>query len=237
MHTLSYKSPFKLTADADRGGLNLRYTALGELLNALAAGIILTNSDGRVLYMNHTAGCQAEAGDALCVNNRRLTPTDNAARTSLMEAITRRRHKETDSLSRVESIALPGISTSGLVATVLSMNHTDGLAIEADAAVAVFLEAPFERTHLPSKAFAKLYGLTGCELRTLISISLSCSVEKAAADMGIKTCTAKTHLQHIYQKTNTAKLSELLLLFAHSVLRHELARSGSDYSTVDKPFV
>ena len=74
MHTLSYKSPFKLTADADRGGLNLRYTALGELLNALAAGIILTNSDGRVLYMNHTAGCQAEAGDALCAGKpfRRL---------------------------------------------------------------------------------------------------------------------------------------------------------------------
>ena len=42
MHTLSYKSPFKLTADADRGGLNLRHAALGELLNAHAAAFATT---------------------------------------------------------------------------------------------------------------------------------------------------------------------------------------------------
>ena len=233
MYMISHNPLSNASAAEDGRDRSLRHTGLGELLDALAAGILLTGGDGRVLYMNHAAACQVESGDALCVVNERLKPTDDSARASLMEAITKRQNDDTDSLCRLQSIALPGITTSGLVASVLPVNSTKNLALQSEVAAAVFLQAPFERTHLPSKAFARLYGLTGCELRTLISMSLSCNVEKAATNMGIKTSTAKTHLKHIYEKTGTAKLSELLLLFMHSVLRAELAKIDSDGAAVD----
>jgi DNA-binding CsgD family transcriptional regulator len=119
------------------------------------------------------------------------------------------------------------------VASILPLDQSNNLTLHAKITAAVFLEAPVEKTHLPSEAFAKLYGLTDGELRMLISISLSYNVEEAAASIGIKTCTAKTHLQHIYEKTGTAKLSQLMALFMHSVLRHELAQVNSQHEAAN----
>jgi DNA-binding NarL/FixJ family response regulator len=42
------------------------------------------------------------------------------------------------------------------------------------------------------------------------------SVREAANTLGIGETTAKTHLQHIYSKTNTSKRVELMQLFMSS---------------------
>jgi len=65
----------------------------------------------------------------------------------------------------------------------------------------------------PGEAFAKLYGLTGSELRVLLAMAPGLSVKEAAEVLGIGETTAKTHLQHIYSKTGTSKQTELLHLF------------------------
>jgi len=65
----------------------------------------------------------------------------------------------------------------------------------------------------PGEAFAKLYGLTGSELRVLLAMAPGLSVKEAAEVLGIGETTAKTHLQHIYDKTGTCKQTELLHLF------------------------
>ena len=66
------------------------------------------------------------------------------------------------------------------------------------------------------EAFAKLYGLTGSELRVLLAVAPGLSVKVAAEILGISDTTAKTHLQHIYAKTNTSKQTQLMHLFMSS---------------------
>jgi DNA-binding CsgD family transcriptional regulator len=206
---------------------NHREMAFEAVLDALAAGILLTDPDGYVLYMNRSARCHVEATDAVCLVNHRLNAVNRSARTSLMQAVTEHACGE-DAPPRARSVALPGIATKGLVVTVLPLDQSEKPSLQPDAAAAVFLEAPIDEVHLPSDAFADLYGLTRAELRLLMSISLTHDADKAAADIGVRKCTVKTHLSHIYAKTTTAKLSELLPLFMHSVLRHELTETPDD---------
>jgi DNA-binding CsgD family transcriptional regulator len=68
----------------------------------------------------------------------------------------------------------------------------------------------------PGEAFAKLYGLTGSELRVLLAMAPGLGVKEAAEMLGIGETTAKTHLQHIYAKTGTSKQTELMHLFMSS---------------------
>jgi DNA-binding CsgD family transcriptional regulator len=233
MYTLSHKPFSKIVTVAGREMPNRRHSSIEELLDALAAGILLTDPNGRVLYMNHAAKCYVKNGDALSVVNQRLKPRDDAVRRSLMAAIAECEEKAAESPCCLTSIPLPGVNTSGLVASILPLDQSNNLTLHGKITAAVFLEAPVEKTHLPSEAFAKLYGLTDGELRMLISISLSYNVEEAASSIGIKTCTAKTHLQRIYEKTGTAKLSQLMALFMHSVLRHELAQVNSEHEAAN----
>ncbi|HUS95923.1 MAG TPA: hypothetical protein VMX97_04190 [Hyphomicrobiaceae bacterium] len=123
---------------------------------------------------------------------------------------------------------MPGIETKGLVATVLPLNGSNDTSLKHEATTAIFLERTVEPAHLPCAAFADLYGLTRAELRLLMSMSLTHDAEKTAGEFNIKMATAKTHLSHIYAKTATSKLADLLPLFAHSVLRHELTDEPLD---------
>jgi DNA-binding NarL/FixJ family response regulator len=63
------------------------------------------------------------------------------------------------------------------------------------------------------EAFAKLYGLTGGELRVLLAMAPGLAVKEATEVLGIGETTAKTHLQRIYTKTGTSKQTELMQLF------------------------
>jgi DNA-binding CsgD family transcriptional regulator len=69
---------------------------------------------------------------------------------------------------------------------------------------------------LPGEAFAKLYGLTGGELRVLLAMAPGLGMREAAEVLGIAEATAKTHLQHIFSKTGTSRQTDLMLLFARS---------------------
>ena len=78
---------------------------------------------------------------------------------------------------------------------------------------AIFVQDPIVVPPFPGEAFAKLYGLTGGELRVLLAMAPGLGVKEAAEVLGIGETTAKTHLQHIFAKTGTSKQSELMHLF------------------------
>ena len=81
---------------------------------------------------------------------------------------------------------------------------------------AIFVQDPIVVPPFPGEAFAKLYGLTGGELRVLLAMAPGLGVKEAAEMLGIGETTAKTHLQHIYAKTGTSKQTELMHLFMSS---------------------
>jgi DNA-binding CsgD family transcriptional regulator len=69
---------------------------------------------------------------------------------------------------------------------------------------------------MPGEAFAKLYGLTGGELRVLLALAQGLGGKEAADMLGVSESTVRTHLQRIFSKTSTSRQAELLQLLQSS---------------------
>ena len=65
---------------------------------------------------------------------------------------------------------------------------------------------------MPGEAFARLYGMTGGELRVLLALAQGLGAKEAADMLGIGEPTVRTHLQRIFSKTATTRQADLLRL-------------------------
>jgi DNA-binding CsgD family transcriptional regulator/PAS domain-containing protein len=196
----------------------VRCEALEATLDSLLVGVYLTDRYSRVVYMNPAAERQVSTGQAMRVDNDRLAPVNQAADFSMRRAIAQATGDESEPPVGGMTIALPSREGRGLVATILPLTQGQRRNVcgAFAAAVAVFVQDPVAAPPFPGEAFAKLYGLTGSELRTLLAVAPGLSVHEAAEVLGISENTAKTHLKRIYAKTAVSKQTELMQLFAGS---------------------
>jgi DNA-binding CsgD family transcriptional regulator/PAS domain-containing protein len=186
---------------------------LEATLDALIAGVYLLARDGRVVYMNDTAQRQIRTGNALRIANNRLLPTDREARDSLFKAIDDIARDEVV-IRAGESFAIPDAECAGYLATLLRLDRGSRQSIMAPfaASVAVFVQEPAKLPMMPGEAFAKLYRLTGGELRVLIALAQGLGGKEAADMLGIGEPTVRTHLQNIFSKTGTSRQADVLRL-------------------------
>ena len=217
---LSLLSPHVCRAMAISDALNLktiRSEALEATLDALASGVYLIDRYDRVIYLNRAAERQVRDGNAVHIDNDRLVPVDSVAREAMDRAIAESTVNEAGMAGGI-TIALPDSKGAGLIATVfpLSRGERRNLCGAFAAVAAVFVQDPVMVPPFPGEAFAKLYALTGGELRVLLAMAPGLGVKEAAEVLGIGETTAKTHLQHIYTKTGTSKQTELMQLFMRS---------------------
>ena len=196
----------------------IRSDALEATLNALTAGVYLVDLLGRVIYMNRTAEQQVGRGDAVRIEKDRVSAVDRMARMALMTAVDEAIADEVMTPKSGSSVALPSRERAGLVAAILPLSRGDRQNVcgAFAAKAAIFVQDPVVVPPFPGEAFAKLYSLTGSELRVLLAMAPGLSVKEAAEVLGISETTAKTHLQHVYSKTGTSKQTELMLLFMSS---------------------
>jgi DNA-binding CsgD family transcriptional regulator/PAS domain-containing protein len=196
----------------------IRSEALEATLNAFTSGVYLTDRHGRIICMNRAAERQVSTSNAIRVANNHLAPIDRMAKLALARAIGGVIDDEADLPTSGFTIALPGEDNAGLIATILPLargKRQDSCGAFAGM-VAIFVQDPVVMPPFPGEAFAKLYGLTGSELRVLLAMAPGLSVKEAAEMLGIGENTAKSHLQHIHSKTGTSKQTELVHLFMSS---------------------
>ncbi|HWV53305.1 LuxR C-terminal-related transcriptional regulator, partial [Pseudorhodoplanes sp.] len=198
----------------------LRSEMLERTLDGLAAGVFLTARDGRVVYMNAAAERQVKTGKSIRIVNERISPTDPGARAALSKAIEKasRDDSDTDTDLREYSLAIPDAGGAGVVATLLPVDRGRRCDVVAghSASVAVFTKDPEETSLMPGEAFARLYGLTGGELRVLIALGQGMGAKEAADMLGISEPTVRTHLQRMFSKTETTRQTDLLRLLQNA---------------------
>jgi DNA-binding CsgD family transcriptional regulator/PAS domain-containing protein len=196
----------------------LRSEMLERTLDGLIAGVFLTARDGRVVYMNAAAERQIKTGNSIRIVNNRIFPTDPVARAALSKAIDEMSRDDIDMDMSEHSLALPDIEGAGYVATLLPVDRGQrrGIIAPFAASVAVFTKDPVEAPLMPGEAFARLYRLTGGELRVLLALAQGLGAKEAADMLGISEPTVRTHLQHIFSKTDTPRQSDLLRLLQNS---------------------
>jgi DNA-binding CsgD family transcriptional regulator len=196
----------------------IRSEVLEVTLNALTSGVYLADSVGRIIYTNRAAEQQIENGNVLRIENNRLVPIDRMARARLATVIDEAIADDAATPSSGFSVALPAREGTGLVAAILPLHGGERqiLCGAFAAMAAIFVQDPIVVPPFLGEAFAKLYGLTGSELRVLLAMAPGLGVKEAAELLGMGDTTARTHLQHIYGKTGTSKQTELLHLLMSS---------------------
>jgi DNA-binding CsgD family transcriptional regulator len=208
----------------------LRSEALERTLDGLAAGVFLTASDGQVVYMNAAAERQAKSSNAIRIVNNRLSPIHPGARAAMDLAIRSTAQDGLHLAGKEHSIAIPGLTNGGAVATLLPVadGQRAGVLAPFAAAVAVFIQDHADAPLMPGEAFGRLYGLTGGELRVAMALSQGLSGMECAQMLGVGEPTVRTHLQKIFVKTETTRQADLLRLMHQSTppMRRQLDRSA-----------
>lgn len=187
---------------------------LEQTVDQLSTGILLTEDQGRISYMNGAAERLLKNGNVLKSQNGRLTAVRSGPRETLSHALTESVSGHAPPRTGQYAVALPDEEGGGLIANVLPLQWREGRIPLAGlrGATAVIVQDPAERRAPPLEAFASLYGLTFAEQKVLEHIAGGEPPQETADELGISITTVKTHLQKIFAKTGTGRQADLIQL-------------------------
>jgi DNA-binding CsgD family transcriptional regulator len=191
---------------------------LAEAMEALGFGIMLVAKDGFITFANAVARELMQRGDGLLANGGWIAATSVEATTRLRACIKSSAVTPQDGHRGGRTIIMErGPGRSSLFVHVLALDR-NGRRAKRSAAAMVFIVDPDTQAAPSFNAFAVLYGLTCAETRVLREIVGGHGLLAAAVRLGLSEATARTHLQHIFEKTGAKRQTELLCLFFKATL-------------------
>jgi DNA-binding CsgD family transcriptional regulator/PAS domain-containing protein len=197
---------------------SLKAQMLESSLNNLSAAVFIISKEHRPIFMNRRAEQLMKQGRGLKLANNKIDTVDLSSRPAFEQSLANIDKRETNMLGTAVSIALPD-EFGGLVATILPLdsdlrqNLMSGL---GNNGYAIFVQDPMAPPPNPGEGFAKLYGISQGELRTLMAMSMCQGPQDAADILGVSINTIRTHLKHVFAKTNTTSQSDLMQLMMRS---------------------
>jgi DNA-binding CsgD family transcriptional regulator len=190
--------------------------ALADTLDTLAAAMFLVDARGNIVHINISGHDMLSEARVLKTASGRLRAVD-AQSDQILGDIFATAPDGDLSLGR-KGIAVPLKARDGerYVANVLPLTsgtrRKAGISYAAVAVVFVRKAAPDLPT-LP-EAVAQEFHLTPAELRVLFSIVDVGGVPEVSEILGITDNTVRTHLQHVFEKTETSRQADLVKLVA-----------------------
>lgn len=199
------------SAGAQAGQEAMRRTqrVLHHLLDLLAVGILVVDRELRVVYHNRVAQRLLQRRHPLGLDEGFLhasAATDHETLTALVHGVTQREAPVDPDAA--DLLMLGDEKTQQLAVIVTRGVPRDALADDVPAMVLVFdLTA---QPQLSASALRELYGLTRSETALVQALAGGASLEDGAGRLGIAVNTARTHLKHIFHKTDSKRQSELI---------------------------
>ena len=207
------------------GAAALQQSTLAAVIDLLTVGVVLTDEDGEIRFLNRSARERLDRRDAVFRSSNRLSARDRKAADALRAAIAAAGRSSLIDLPHA-GIAIPIPSEESaegragdLAAWVLPLDA--GLRFEFAAPiackVAVFLRDLGDVSPFPGELFVRQYGITPAECRVFALLSQGMVLQEAAETLGISLPTAKTHLQNLFAKTGTRRQADLIKLATMAV--------------------
>jgi DNA-binding CsgD family transcriptional regulator len=195
------------------GGLETRVRAFDRLLDQLPLGVLLVDAQARVCFRNRAAGEVINAQDGLGVT-RGVLRCASSAETSKLTSLIRK---------AASSLEVDGEPGGSLRVSRPSLKRPFSILVLPLAAfcspigyrraqVAVVVNDPEQRTPSHLELLRDLYGLTPSEAAVAKILMRGASLRQAADELRVRLSTARTHLQHIFDKTGVRRQSELVRL-------------------------
>jgi DNA-binding CsgD family transcriptional regulator len=191
-------------------------STLADTLDGLSAGMFLVDRAGRIVHTNASGQRMVAEAKFVRAAGGRLIAVDPCAHQTLQDIYTAAECGD-------EAVGLKGISVplkartdDEHVAHVLPL--TAGMRRKAgtsySAVAAVFVRKVALDVPSPLETVARRHRLTPSELRVLLAIVEVGGAPEVAQALGVSETTVKTHLRHIFEKTNTSRQAELVKLVA-----------------------
>jgi DNA-binding CsgD family transcriptional regulator len=193
--------------------------ALAEAIDRLPTGLLLLDAKRRVVVQNKGAERIIATNDGFRIDRHGPSADDareNATLQKLIaDAIDAREGNELRAAGFV-AISRPSGERSFAV-MVTPLIAAAGKSVASDAVVAVFVADPSARFYAGPEALTELYQLTHSEAELVRLLASGLSLEEAADKRGVSLNTARSHLKHVFAKTETSRQGELVRLIISGV--------------------
>jgi CheY-like chemotaxis protein len=178
----------------------IEYALLSEALDHLVSGVIVINEDLQVYYRNRSASLILGHNFPLNIRDQRLICNSAGIKRDLIKSVR-------DKTSTVFTINHQTSSLHFLVFP-LTARLTDNM--EGAHGSVLFLFDTLNDAHRIEDVVRTLYKLSPTEAKIASRLVFNPYLADVSATLGITYHTARTHLKHIYQKTETNKLPALI---------------------------
>jgi len=193
--------------------------ALAEAIDRLPTGLILLDAKRRVVVQNRGAERILASSDGFRIDRHGPSAEDareNATLQKLIaDAIDAREGQELRAAGFVAINRPSGERAYAVMVTPLLA--APGKTVISDAVVAIFIADPSARFLAGPQALSELYQLTHSEAELVRLLAAGLSLEEAADKRGVSLNTARSHLKHVFAKTDTSRQGELVRLIVSGV--------------------
>jgi DNA-binding CsgD family transcriptional regulator len=182
--------------------------ALLGIFDALVLGVVLLDEHGEVSFVNRSAAelLSTSAGPS------RAGPADAAVRRQRTDALRSLMRRESGSSDAALSYPHPVDGRPLHIASTPLRRTAAGNLSDARFATALFLSDPGGGAAGAEHALGTLYDLTPAEEQLALRLASGKTLAGAAAELGIRTSTARGALRSVFEKTGTHRQAGLVRL-------------------------
>jgi DNA-binding CsgD family transcriptional regulator len=208
-----------LTNDGDQGPFHLLRAGF-EALDLLNIGLTVTNVSGQLLLANRTAEQILAARDGLELSPRGVLQVMRGGKPALSWLTQPGRPAAPNGESAVSErvLAIPrSLGKRPLTLLVRSTRSASAKITASGPAALIFILDPDLPVEAAEAELRQLYGLTSTEARMANLLMKGKTLDDCCEQLAIRRSTARTHLQHLFEKTGVQRQSELVFLLLKSV--------------------
>jgi DNA-binding CsgD family transcriptional regulator len=181
----------------------------------MAWGVILVDADANIVHANASGRVMVMQRAVIRDEGGRLSAVNPNATQMLRDVFAAADGGDAAVGLRGVAVPLTQHADEQYIAHVLPLTSGARRSRHNYAAVAaVFIRKVGLDLPHPLEIIARLYNLTAAELRVLMAMITVGPVRETAPVLGVSEATVRTHLQHIYQKTDTTGQTDLVKLVA-----------------------
>jgi DNA-binding CsgD family transcriptional regulator len=193
--------------------------ALAEAIDRLPTGLLLLDAKRRVVVRNKGAERILADNDGFRIDRHGPSADDARENATLQKLIADAMDaSEGHALRAAGFVAISRPSGARAYAVMVTpLLAAPGKSVASDAVVALFVADPSARFTADSEALSELYQLTYSEAELVRLLAAGLSLEEAAEKRGVSLNTARSHLKHVFAKTETSRQGELVRLIISGV--------------------
>jgi DNA-binding CsgD family transcriptional regulator len=180
------------------------------VIDVIRHGIVIIDSGCVVVHLNSAAQRILTSGDGLCTRSGRLEATRTSTNTELQVSIARACVDPQKGCGSGDSFACSRPSGKRpYVIHVLPLKPAEN---PSAARTLVMVIDPEQESEPPKVLLRRLFGFTSGEADVALLMLRGSGLKPIAADLALSMATVKTHLHHIFTKTDTHRQAELVRL-------------------------